>query len=263
MAATTIDEVISELEALLAESIKNDDRIGFFTALYYKVTCKVKEGILKNDFEDGNRMEKLDVVFANRYLEALRQYKANVKPTGSWQVVFETSKKSGPLLLQHLLLGMNAHINLDLGIAAVEVTGPDNLLTIKRDFNAINAILASLTSEVMNEINRISPMLSLLGLHANNYNSMFIQFAMDNARDGAWCFAEELASLDDTQRNICIAQRDDQIKLLGSGMTKANFFLAITIYFIHLFEWKKPSKIIKAMNEKNKTFFKIKLNPAS
>ena len=257
MAATTIDQVITELEAILTDCIHNNDRMGFFTALYYKVTCSVREGIINNDFEDGARMEQLDVIFANRYLEAYHQWKNNIETTGSWKVVFQTSTKSFPLVLQHLLLGMNAHINLDLGIASVQLSGTDDLGKIKKDFNAINNILGSLTSQEINDINRISPLLSLLGLHANNYNSMFIQFAISNARDGAWCFAEELAGKDDAGKQACIMERDAQISQLGTGMTKANFLLKVTLFFIHLFEWKKPSKIINALNNNKKTYFKL------
>ena len=67
MAATTIDEVLARLTGIIDESLQTGSRAGFFAALYYKVTAKVKEGISKNEFEDGARIEKLDVVFANRY----------------------------------------------------------------------------------------------------------------------------------------------------------------------------------------------------
>jgi hypothetical protein len=69
-------------------------------------------------------MERLDVVFANRYLVAFEQSQNNQAPTRSWQLTFETSRRWWPIVLQHLLLGMNAHINLDLGIVAAR-TSPD------------------------------------------------------------------------------------------------------------------------------------------
>jgi len=36
--------------------------------------------------------------------------------------------------MQNLLLGMNAHINLDLGIAAVQTCGGADLIMLKDDF---------------------------------------------------------------------------------------------------------------------------------
>jgi Family of unknown function (DUF5995) len=45
--AVTIDEVIHQLESLVASCIESNSRIGYFASLYHKVTLKVKEGILK------------------------------------------------------------------------------------------------------------------------------------------------------------------------------------------------------------------------
>ena len=68
--ATTIDEVISALDDILAISKVKKSRAGYFAALYRKVTLAVKNGIASGIYEDGKRMEKLDVIFANRYLAA-------------------------------------------------------------------------------------------------------------------------------------------------------------------------------------------------
>src|ERR1700759_2160343 len=89
MAATTIDEVLSQLEIIIAESSSNGSRAGYFASLYHQVTSKVKGGIARNDFEDGVRMERLDVLFANRYLTALDQWKKDLPLSDSWRVALE------------------------------------------------------------------------------------------------------------------------------------------------------------------------------
>src|SRR5882757_3705318 len=122
MPATTINEVIDALQTIITDSIATNNRAGYFAALYYKVTAAVRDGIAKGQFENGPRMEKFDVIFANRYLDALTAWKNHQPLSDSWRVAFETAERSSPLVLQQLLLGMNAHINLDLGIAAVEVS---------------------------------------------------------------------------------------------------------------------------------------------
>lgn len=249
MTANTIDEVITQLESIVKESISVNDRAGYFAALYYKVTVKVKEGIANGEFENGPRMEHLDVTFANRYLEAYNAWKKKEPVTGSWKLAFDATKKDSPLVLQHLLLGMNAHINLDLGIAAAATAGNQPLESIHHDFNSINTIISSLTYQLLNEISRISPLLSLLGLHSTNYTSVLIQFSIDNARDGAWCFADELSNTAGTAYIDCIQKRDGTIKLLGDGLLYSKGFLRFTLFLIHLFEWKKPSKIIKVLYE--------------
>jgi len=247
----TIDDILTQLENIIAGSIKSGDRLGYFAALYYKVTASVKEGIARGQFENGARMEKFDVIFACRYLDAYNAWKSKKSLTSSWQVAFEAALNSSDLVLQHLLLGMNAHINLDLGIAAVSVTG-GQIESIQNDFNAINTIISALTYEVLNDLDRVSPLLSLLGLHASEQTSVLIQFSIDNARDGAWCFAEDLAKKTGSDYDDCIAQRDKTIARLAKGIVETKGFMRFTIWLIHLFEWENAGRIIKTLHQSAK-----------
>jgi uncharacterized protein DUF5995 len=252
MNPTSIDDIIAALQKIMDDSIRTGDRAGYFAALYYKVTCRVRDGIHSGEFEDGARMEKLDVLFASRYLDALTQWRNGQQPTASWQTAFESTRKSSVLVLQHLLLGMNAHINLDLGIAAAEVAGQYPLENVHKDFNAINTIISSLTYEVLNELTQVSPLLSLLGLHAGNADSILIQFSIDNARDGAWCFAEELVSKKGTDYDNYILERDKNIHQLAGELIHQKGLIRFTIWLIHIFEWKDPRKILKVLSEYKK-----------
>src|ERR1700754_895468 len=98
--ASTIDEVIAALDEIIAASIRDKSRLGYFAALYLKVTTSVKEGIMKGQFNDGARMEKLDVVFANRYLAAYHQWQNKQEPTAAWKVAFQAAERSSVLVLQ-------------------------------------------------------------------------------------------------------------------------------------------------------------------
>ncbi len=52
-------------------------------------------------------------------------------------------------------MGMNAYINLDLGIAAAETVPSEELPDLKGDFDKINHVLASLVGDVQNELAQI------------------------------------------------------------------------------------------------------------
>ena len=257
MAATTIDEVLLQLDKIIADSSRSNDRAGFFASLYYKVTARVKEGITRNEFENGPRMEKLDVLFANRYLDALEKWRSGSPTTASWKTALDATKDRSALVLQHLLLGMNAHINLDLGIAAVETMQEQSLPDIEKDFDNINTIIGSLTYEVLNEINRMSPLISLIGLHSANTESILIQFSVSNARDGAWCFAEDLSKKTGTDYALFIAARDKNIDTLGKTLLHFKGTLRFTLWLIHLFEWKNPARIIAALHEYKKKYITV------
>ncbi len=122
MPASTIDEVLEHLDGTIDLAHRQKSRLGYFAALYRNVTVKVREGILAGGFEDGARMERLDVAFANRYLDALERYHRGEDLSRCWRTSFEAAQNWHPIVLQHLLLGVNAHINLDLGIAAAQTS---------------------------------------------------------------------------------------------------------------------------------------------
>ncbi|HEY4207824.1 MAG TPA: DUF5995 family protein [Puia sp.] len=257
MEATTIDEVLVRLTGIIEDSLRTGDRTGYFASLYYKVTSKVQDGIEKGQFENGARMEMLDVHFANRYLTALDTWRSGGKPTASWVAAFEACKRGSVLVLQHLLLGINAHINLDLGIAAVETMKGQPIADIEKDFDSINTIIGALTYQTIDEINHISPLVSILGWQSGHTESVLVQFSISNARDGAWCFAEDLYRAKDAEYEACIAGRDKDIAQLANTLVHLRGTLWLTTWFIHLFEWKDVRRIVRELREYKRTFIHV------
>lgn len=207
----SIDDVIDVLDAIIKETESGENPLGYFAVLYQKVTLKVKEGIENNFFDDGERMEKLDVLFAQRYFDAYFAWKKETTITDSWKVCFENSEKYWSVVLQHLLLGMNAHINLDLGIAAVETARGGNIEDLKGDFMKINDILSSLVNEVQSSISKIWPLLGKILKLTGKIDDYLVDFSMELARDGAWEFALELSSKNKSERTIFIEHRDKKV----------------------------------------------------
>ena len=144
MLATNIDDVIKTLDLIIAEAkAKRDqyhtgDRIGLFAALYRQVTLKIKMGMESGYFDECDRMNRFAAKFANRYFTAIDTYKNGDKPTKSWKVAFEAALQPDFIIIQHLLLGVNAHINLDLGIVAAEICPGEKLQGFAGDFEKIN-----------------------------------------------------------------------------------------------------------------------------
>ncbi len=195
-------------------------------------------------------MEHLDVLFASRYLDAYYSWVSGKKTTTSWQIAFETATENKSLVLQHLLIGMNAHINLDLGIAAANVMSGFALDDIHNDFNAINNILASMIDNVENCLTKVNPLMKLLDLNWYNFDEMLVQFSIDKARDGAWNFAKEISGKTGDDFNECINIRDQQIAELGKIIIHPIGFLLKTIVkLIRLFEKKNVVKVIEFLGE--------------
>lgn len=204
----SIDTILDELDQVLAESRRRRSRLGYFAALYRDVTARVKAAIEAGDFEDNARMERLDVQFARRYLDALDARGTETGPPRAWARTFEAAERWRPLILQHLLLGMNAHINLDLGIAAIEVADEDALPDLKADFNRINQILGSMIEAVQTRLTAVSPWIGVLDQLGGHADEAISNFALVHARRDAWAFAQTLAPLSRDDRASAIAAKD-------------------------------------------------------
>ena len=245
--ATTIDQVISTLEKIILDSVNNQDPLGYFTALYLKVTKKVKEGIEDNFFDDGPRMEKLDVVFANRYLDAYLAYQENETVTASWQRAFELPNKYWPIVLQHLLIGMNAHINLDLGIAAVQVMKGKDIEDLEADFNKINDILSSLVIAVEQDLAEIWPILKIILKLIGKIDDFLVDFSMKIARDGAWKYAKSIANKPPEVLKALIEPRDQKVAKKDKIITDPGIVVNTIFGIIRLSERGSVAEKIKKL----------------
>lgn len=245
--ATTIDEVITSLDRIISWSKARRSRMGYFPALYRKVTIRVKEGIANGEFEDGARMERLDVIFANRYLEAFEAKFKKAPITESWKVAFTAARRWRPIVLQHLLLGMNAHIDLDLGIAAAETAPPGEVATLKDDFFRINKILGELVNGVQDELAQVWPVLKFLDKIAGKTDEALANFGMKLTRGHAWKVAQDLSALPPEQREEWIASLDTKVANFGSKLLFRNIFIATILFFIRLMEMRSVPRIIEIL----------------
>jgi hypothetical protein len=251
MLAKNIDEVIEILEEIIQESKTGESTFGYFAALYQKVTICVKERLNTNYFEDDERMEKLDVEFANRYLSAYADYKEGKKVTESWNIAFDMGEKKAMIVLQHLLLGMNAHINLDLGITAANISKDTSMDGLEADFNKINEILKDLVEEVQDNLAQIWPMLFKVLKFTNKVDDHLVNFSMELARDGAWKFANELHQEKKLERQkALISDRDQKIAKLTDIITKRKLIGRIMFAIIRLGERGKVSGKISILQRK-------------
>jgi len=250
MTPQTIDEVLAELDQIIHWARDERNRLGFFAVLYRNVTIKVKEGIAAGIFEDGARMEKLDVTFADRYLAALNSFRQGQPCSRCWLTCFRLASTWPPIILQHLLTGMNAHINFDLGIAAQAVAPGAALPSLEHDFNVINGILAGMVARVRSNVEELSPWIKLLDTIDPSGEGAFIKFSLDKARASAWLVANIVNSTppDQLQRKLCIL--DEAVAVLGSliGSPK-EWMLSLGLYVIRVRESNDVPHVIDVLSQ--------------
>ena len=247
MPVNTIDDVIAALDAIIQRAWEERSRMGYFAALYRRVTRAVKQGIADNRFSDGPRMEKLDVIFASRYLDAYDAYLAQGKPSRCWKVAFDACNDDSRIILQHLLAGMNAHINLDLGAAAAQVCPGDTIDQLKSDFDKINTILAEQVGAVEAEMSAISPLVDTLSHVGLKSETTIINFNIDLARKAAWFIAERLAKEPAILHEISIDGIDLAVSIEGRAILYPPF-KTDAIRAIRAVEEQDVRRVIEVLN---------------
>ncbi len=215
MALHHISEVITRLDEIVHECKTAKNRMGYFAALYKRMTMAVSEGIQQAVFEDGERMNRLDVVFAQYYLDAYEAYKFGRQCSKSWKFTFDCCSTGNLTVIQHILLGVNAHINLDLAVAAATVSGDHDINDLLTDFNKINDVIASLVDDVQEALANIWLPMRLLGKIANGRQDAVLNFSIDKARTASWSSALLLSEMNHDQQQFYIRQMDTTVFFLA------------------------------------------------
>lgn len=233
----SIDGVIEALDSVVSWARAQASPLGYFAALYRSVTAKVAEGIEAGFFDDAARMERLDVAFARRYLSALETFRSGGRPTRSWDVAFAAADDATAIILQQLLVGISAHINLDLGIAAATVAPGQALPRLRRDFDRINEILGLMMRRAKADLATVSPWLGLLDTLGGRTDDEIVRFSIEVARSEAWSFAVELAPLERRDWAGPVASRDRIIARLGQRIRRPGLVTGV-LWLIRLRESK-------------------------
>lgn len=208
----------------------------------------MKEVQLGN-FEDNARMETFDVTFANYYLDAYNGYSNQQPISKSWQFAFDT-KNETLTILQHIMLGINTHINLDLGLAASTAMNGLEISAIEKDFNTVNNILGNIVNEMQDRLSRVSPLLFLLDLAGKNTDEEIINFSLKKARELSWYNANLLWGLGTGHQDTAIQQMDLTVLKLGEFIKNPKSkIVTYALQFLGKFEEKNVGRVISRLRE--------------
>jgi hypothetical protein len=245
--ATTIQNVLEQLDVIINESIATNSRLGLFAYIYRRTTSEIASEIALGHFEDNQRLETMDVAFANLYLDAYRAYKNDQHVSSAWAYAFDHADES-LTILQHIMLGMNAHINLDLGVATATTMSGQKILDIEADFNKVNDILFQIINELQDRLSRVSPLMFILDLLGKNKDEKIIDFSMRKAREQSWNSANLLWSLGEDQNEEAINSIDHLVLKISERIkapkTRTIRFL---LKLMQKFETKQVSIILSKL----------------
>ncbi len=246
-APESVAGVIDGLGHVIEASQHANSRLAYFAVLYQAVTKRVEQGIAEGRFDDGPRMERLDVVFARRYLDALQAHTEGRQPSQSWQAAFDAAGAWNLLILQHLLIGMNAHINLDLGVAAAEVAPGAKLNGLQHDFDEITVLLGEMLDEVQARLGRISPWMGILDWLAGRTDEALFGASLSTSRSLAWKTAKRLAVLDEHERKAEVERLDRIVAALAGPIRHPGRQIQLLLLLARVREPNRVANVVSAL----------------
>ncbi|TKK71581.1 hypothetical protein FC093_00720 [Ilyomonas limi] len=248
MKLNTIGDVITTIDAVVQDCIATQNTEGYFAALYKRMTIAVSEGISNGAFEDGARMEKLDICFAERYLSAWQCYRQQQPCSASWQCAFDATNNNHLIVLQHLILGINTHINLDLAIAAAAVCPGNAIHALEKDFNNINNIIATLVDDIQSCLEQVWFPMRIINRLANRGEQAVLNFSISVARKAAWSNAVYLAQSSETAQQHYIHQMDTMVRLLAHKIQSPGWLISLLLKAIRAAEYDDVRRTIKLID---------------
>ncbi len=243
-----LNDVIKRLDEIIAQCTVEKKRAGYFAALYRRMTFAVADGMKNGIFEDAARMERLDVNFAARYIDAYDAYYFGKPCTASWKFAFDGCANENLIVLQHLLLGINTHINLDLAAAAA-ITAPGNSINgLQKDFDKINGLISGLADDVQESLSQVWFPMRLLTKIANGKQMAVLNFSIDKARAASWANALLLSAMIEEVQQAYILEMDAGVKLIGNGVFSPGMWTKFLLKFIHFTEYNDIARTIRLIN---------------
>jgi len=188
--ADNIDEVVRNLDQIIDWAIREKSTIGYFAVLYKRSTVAIREALNTGLFYDPALLDQFDAVFAKRYFDALNAYFHPDDYDGltlPWEVALVRQDLGQSTMLQHMVAGLNAHINFDLGLATAEIV-PDSMEAFDHDFQLINALVATQIRGMLRVTEGISPAVRWIRRAVPNEVG-FIRRALVKFRRSGWLFA--------------------------------------------------------------------------
>jgi hypothetical protein len=225
-AYTSLADAVQGLTRLEDALRQRHDRRAIFATAYLVITTELHRKVEAGTFKDSAWAAQYAVIFANLYREALVTFEAGqlAAVPKAWQISFTTSLQNRALLIQDLVLGINAHINYDLALALTAVGIDPQRPARYHDHLAVNQVLHVATDRLQDQVCSIyAPILKVLDAAGGRVDELLANFSVIKARESAWLAAVALVNARDAEEQAALrANLNDRAAVLSRLILSPN-----------------------------------------
>jgi len=222
--------VIARMTALVDHWEATRDRRAIFLGCYRLMTSNMLDAIDAGRFQDHVWVSNLLHRFADYYFDALKLYDQRRSDTPAvWQLAFNATRDKDVTTLQHLVLGVNAHINFDLVFTLVDQLAPEWAASTAEqrerrhaDHTLVNRIIGETVDAVQDQvIDRHSPWYDFVDKLLGPIDEWLTSQLISRWREEVWDNAVRYLEAATPEERDALRQRiEEQAVRLGSDMLK-------------------------------------------
>lgn len=202
--------VTDRMQALVQQWVEASDRRAIFLHCYMLMTHNMLVAIDSDEFNDDEWVYTLLHRFADYYFDALNAYEQESPATPAvWRNAFDATREARTMVLQNLMLGVNAHINYDLVFTLVDMLEDEwaELSDARRsrryeDHCHVNFVIGRTIDTVQDTvIERLSPQMDIADKLLGPLDEWLTSRLISHWRDEVWHNAVQI--LDAPEKEQC------------------------------------------------------------
>ena len=191
----TVPPVLNRMQVLVDRWDTCADRKAVFLRCYRMMTANMLAALDGGEFRDRAWVETLLHHFAGYYFDALDAYEQDPAAAPAvWQLAHEACCDAAVHPIQHLLLGVNAHINYDLVLTVADLLEPEwDALPAERqalryaDHGHVNRVIARTIDAVQDEVlDPVMPSMDWLDMLMGPLDEYLISRLITGWRETVW-----------------------------------------------------------------------------
>jgi len=204
------------MDGMIEHWAQSADRRSIFLNCYKLMTLSMLRAIEAGEFRDPQWVAALLERFADYYFIATQAYEEDNPGTPLiWRIAHDAARNPGTMVLQNVLLGINAHINYDLVLTLVDVLEPEKsqLDSLRRELRYkdhvyVNRVIALTVNRVQDEVlEPQAPYLDLVDKLLGPLDEWTISRLIAGWRDNVWEHALQVVDADSPARRQAVIQQ--------------------------------------------------------